>query len=36
MKMRNVLYAQAGGKVKEVCVPVGESVDDGATLIILE
>jgi len=36
MKMRNVLYAQSNGKVKEVCVPVGESVDDGATLVILE
>jgi propionyl-CoA carboxylase alpha chain len=36
MKMRNVLYAVAGGKVKEMCVPVGESVDDGATLIVFE
>jgi propionyl-CoA carboxylase alpha chain len=36
MKMRNVLYAGVTGKVKEVCVPVGESVDDGATLITFE
>ena len=36
MKMRNVLYAAARGVVKEMCVPVGESVDDGATLVIFE
>lgn len=36
MKMRNVLYAAAKGVVKEVCVPVGESVDDGATLVLFQ
>lgn len=36
MKMRNVLYSAAKGVVKELCVPVGESVDDGATLVVFE
>lgn len=36
MKMQNVLHASSDGIVKEVLIPVGENVDDGATLILWE
>lgn len=36
LKMENHVYAPSGGTVKEIKVKVGDSVDDGALILVLE
>lgn len=36
LKMENHVYAPGSGTVKEIKVKVGDSVDDGALLVVLE
>jgi len=36
MKMENDIVAEAGGTVTEVAVSEGDSVDTGATLVVIE
>ena len=36
LKMENTVYAPSGGTVKEIKVKKGDSVDDGAVLIVIE
>jgi acetyl-CoA carboxylase biotin carboxyl carrier protein len=36
LKMENTVYATSGGTVKEIKVNKGDSVEDGAVLIVLE
>jgi acetyl-CoA carboxylase biotin carboxyl carrier protein len=36
LKMENTVYAPSGGTVKEIKVKVGDSVDDGALLLVIE
>ena len=36
LKMENTVYAPSGGTVKEIKVNKGESVEDGAVLLVIE
>ncbi|OGA19355.1 MAG: acetyl-CoA carboxylase biotin carboxyl carrier protein subunit [Betaproteobacteria bacterium RIFCSPLOWO2_12_FULL_63_13] len=36
LKMENTVYASSGGTVKEIKVKKGDSVEDGAVLMIVE
>jgi acetyl-CoA carboxylase biotin carboxyl carrier protein len=36
LKMENTVYASTGGTVKEVKVKVGDTVEDGAVLVVIE
>lgn len=36
LKMENTVYASTGGTVKEIKVKKGDSVEDGAVLMVLE
>jgi acetyl-CoA carboxylase biotin carboxyl carrier protein len=36
LKMENHVYAPSNGTVKEIKVKVGDAVDDGALLVVLE
>lgn len=36
LKMENTVYAPSGGTVKEIKVKKGESVEDGAVLLVIE
>jgi acetyl-CoA carboxylase biotin carboxyl carrier protein len=36
LKMENTVYAPSGGTVKEIKVKIGDSVDDGALLLVIE
>jgi len=36
LKMENTVYAPSGGTVKEILVKKGDSVDDGAVLLVIE
>ena len=36
LKMENTVYAPSGGTVKEIKVKIGDSVDDGALILVLE
>lgn len=36
LKMENTVYASSGGTVKEIKVKKGDSVEDGAVLVIVE
>jgi acetyl-CoA carboxylase biotin carboxyl carrier protein len=36
LKMENTVYAPSGGTVKEIKVKKGDSVEDGAVLLVVE
>ena len=36
LKMENHVYAPSGGSVKEIKVKIGDSVEDGALILVLE
>jgi acetyl-CoA carboxylase biotin carboxyl carrier protein len=36
LKMENTVYAPSGGTVKEIKVKIGDTVDDGAVLLVIE
>jgi acetyl-CoA carboxylase biotin carboxyl carrier protein len=36
LKMENTVYAPSGGTVKEIKVKIGDSVEDGAVLLVIE
>jgi acetyl-CoA carboxylase biotin carboxyl carrier protein len=36
LKMENHVYAPSGGTVKEIKVKIGDSVEDGALILVLE
>ena len=36
LKMENMIYSPAGGTIKEIKVKKGDSVEDGALLMVIE